>query len=185
MIVELGSTGIQLLSETPSYRMFARDNLIALVERTAEGYGSIGSTGILTERGLAYLVWRDGQAFLAGKGFEEATTEEQVAAVQVFGGLESRAMTTGRLVSKPDLAGIRPSRELAERRDIQGPNRRPAALCCFFQGYAVDRWSSPRIETHRKPGTANLRLSGRGRSGCSRDLCQREPHFCLSWSMPP
>jgi hypothetical protein len=64
--------------------MFARDNLVALVERTAEGYGSIGGTGVLTERGLAYLVWRDGQAFLAGKGFEQAATEEQVAMVRRF-----------------------------------------------------------------------------------------------------
>jgi hypothetical protein len=44
----------------------------------------VGSTGILTERGLAYLVWRDGQALLAGKGFELAATEEQVAAVKKF-----------------------------------------------------------------------------------------------------
>ena len=64
--------------------MFARDNLIALVERTAGGYGSIGSTGILTERGLAYLVWRDGQAFLAGKGFELPAAAEQVEAIRLF-----------------------------------------------------------------------------------------------------
>jgi hypothetical protein len=64
--------------------MFARDNLIAIVERTAGGYGSIGSTGILTERGLAYLIWRDGQALLAGKGFELAATDEQVTAVRRF-----------------------------------------------------------------------------------------------------
>jgi hypothetical protein len=38
----------------------------------------------MTERGLAYLVWRDGQAFLAGKGFEESATEEQVSAVRRF-----------------------------------------------------------------------------------------------------
>ena len=82
--MDLGSTGIQLLSETRSYAMFARDNLLALVERTAEGYGSIGSTGIFTERGLAYLIWRDGQAFLAGKGFEQPATGEQVAAVRRF-----------------------------------------------------------------------------------------------------
>ena len=82
--MELGSTGIQLLTETRSYGMFARDNLIALVERTAEGYGSIGSTGILTDRGLAYLIWRDGQPFLSGKGFEQPATEEQVAAVRRF-----------------------------------------------------------------------------------------------------
>ena len=82
--MDLGSTGIQLLTETRSYSMFARDNLIALVERTAEGYGSIGSTGILTDRGLAYLIWRDGQPFLSGKGFEQPATEEQVAAVRRF-----------------------------------------------------------------------------------------------------
>ena len=64
--------------------MFARDNLIALVERTAAGYGSIGSTGILTESGLAYLIWRDGRAFLAGKGFEYPATDEQVEAVRKF-----------------------------------------------------------------------------------------------------
>jgi len=82
--LDLGSTGIQLLSESRAYAMFARDNLLALVERTAEGYGSIGSTGIFTERGVAYLVWRDGQAFLAGKGFEQPATDEQVAAVRRF-----------------------------------------------------------------------------------------------------
>jgi hypothetical protein len=82
--LDLGATGIQLLSETQSYCIFARDNLIALVERTAGGYGSIGGTGILTERGLAYLIWRDERAFLAGKGFEQPATEEQVAAVRRF-----------------------------------------------------------------------------------------------------
>ena len=82
--MELGSTGIQLLSEARSYSIFARDNLIALVERTAEGYGSIGGTGILTEWGLGYLVWREGRAFLAGKGFEAPATDAQVAAVCRF-----------------------------------------------------------------------------------------------------
>jgi hypothetical protein len=82
--LDLGSTGIQLLSETRAYAMFARDNLLALVERTAAGYGSIGSTGIFTERGLAYLVWRDGQPFLAGKGFEQPATDDEVTAVRRF-----------------------------------------------------------------------------------------------------
>jgi len=94
--LDLESAGIQLLSETPSYWMFVRDNLIALVERTAGGCGSIGGTGMLTERGLAYLIWRDGQAWLAGKGFEQRATEEQAAAVRKFSedlkaGLEGKA----------------------------------------------------------------------------------------------
>lgn len=77
-------SGIQLLSETRSHYLFARDNLVALVERTAAGYGSLGSTGMMTARGLAYLVWREGRAFLAGKGFEQPATEEEVAAVRAF-----------------------------------------------------------------------------------------------------
>jgi hypothetical protein len=82
--VDLGSTGIQLLSETRGYAMFARDNLVALVERTPEGYGGIGGTGVWTERGIAYLIWRNGRALLAGKGFEQPATDEQAAAVKQF-----------------------------------------------------------------------------------------------------
>jgi hypothetical protein len=82
--VDLGSTGIQLLAETATHYLFARDNLVALVERTPDGFGSIGSTGLMTERGLAYLVWREEQVFLAGKGFEQQATDEEVAAVERF-----------------------------------------------------------------------------------------------------
>ena len=82
--MDLDSTGIQLLSASPSHYVFARDNLVALVERTPQGYGSIGGTGVLTGRGLAYLVWRQGQAFLAGKGFEQPAADEEVAAVRRF-----------------------------------------------------------------------------------------------------
>jgi hypothetical protein len=82
--VSLDAAGIQLLAESRSHYLFARDNLMALVERLPEGFGSIGGTGILTERGLAYLVWRDGQAFLAGKGFEQPATDHQVEAVRRF-----------------------------------------------------------------------------------------------------
>lgn len=64
--------------------MFARDNLVALVERTPEGYGSIGATGIWTQHGIAYLVWRDGRALLAGKGFEQPASHEEVTAVRRF-----------------------------------------------------------------------------------------------------
>jgi len=82
--VDLGATGIQLLSETPTHYLFARDNLVALVERTPQGCGSIGGTGILTERGLAYPIWRDGLALLAGKGFEQPATDTQMAAMRKF-----------------------------------------------------------------------------------------------------
>jgi hypothetical protein len=73
--------------------MFGRANVMALVERTSTGAGSIGGTGILIERGLAYLVWRDGHAVLAGKGFEEPATDEQIAAVRAFSGDLKSALT--------------------------------------------------------------------------------------------
>jgi hypothetical protein len=77
----LSKLGIQAVAETPSHLLFARDNFIALVERRT---GSVGSTGMLTEQGLAYLIWRDGRAFLKSKGAENAATEEQVAAIRQF-----------------------------------------------------------------------------------------------------
>ncbi len=79
MTVDLGPSGIRLLSETPSHYLFARDNCIALVERAPSGFGSIGSTGVFTGRGLAYLVWRAGRAFLAGKGFEQPLAQDFLA----------------------------------------------------------------------------------------------------------
>jgi hypothetical protein len=38
----------------------------------------------MTEQGLAYLVWRDGQAFLASKGGETPATTEQVETIRKF-----------------------------------------------------------------------------------------------------
>jgi hypothetical protein len=81
---DLASTGIELLTETRSHYLVGRANMMALVERTPAGTGSIGGTGILIERGLAYLVWRDRRAMLAGKGFEVPATDEQLAALRAF-----------------------------------------------------------------------------------------------------
>lgn len=66
------------------FEIVSRDNLVALVERTPDGNCNIGSTGILTERGIAYLMWRDGRAFLAGKGFEQPAADEEVEAMRRF-----------------------------------------------------------------------------------------------------
>ena len=80
----LAAARIQLVAETAAHYLFTRDNFIALVERREEGLGSIGSTGMLTEQGLAYLVWRDGQAFLKSKTSETPAGEAQVAAIRDF-----------------------------------------------------------------------------------------------------
>ena len=80
----LANRNIQLLSETNRHCLFARDGCIALVERSSDGLGSIGSTGLMTENGLAYLVSRDGRAVLAGKGGETPAAPEQIDAIRKF-----------------------------------------------------------------------------------------------------
>jgi hypothetical protein len=77
----LAASGIQLAAETESHYLFTRDNCIALVERRGN---SIGSTGMLTESGIAYLIWRDGQAFLKSKTAEIPASAEQIAAISSF-----------------------------------------------------------------------------------------------------
>ena len=64
--------------EGPAVSIYMRDNCVAAVG------GTQGSTGIMTEQGLAYLVWREGQPFLAAKGSETPATPEQVEAIRKF-----------------------------------------------------------------------------------------------------
>ena len=75
---------IQLVSEAKAHFLFTRDECIALVERTGDGFGSIGSTGLMTQSGLTYLVWREGRALLVGKGGETAAEPAQVEAIRRF-----------------------------------------------------------------------------------------------------
>ena len=84
MTAKLAAAGIHLLAETKTHYVFVRDNLVALVERREDGFGSIGSTGVMTENGLAYLVWRGEEAFLKSKNSEQPAGAEQVAAVRGF-----------------------------------------------------------------------------------------------------
>ena len=45
--------------------------------------GTARYTGIMTNKGLAYLIWRDGQAFLKSKSAEIPATEADVARIKV------------------------------------------------------------------------------------------------------
>ena len=81
---QLARLGIQLVAETAAHFLFARDNCIALVERRGGDFGTIGSTGTMTEQGLAYLVWRDGRAYLKSKSAEIAAAAEQVEEMRQF-----------------------------------------------------------------------------------------------------
>jgi hypothetical protein len=74
----LDELNIRRMAEGASVSIYVRDNCIAAVGETQ------GSTGLMTEQGLAYLVWRDGQAFLANKSGEIPATAEQVETIQKF-----------------------------------------------------------------------------------------------------
>ena len=80
----LAGFNIQILAEAKKHFLFARETCIALVERTEAGLGSIGSTGVMTETGLAYLVWRGDRAILVGKSGEQPADAQQVEAIRRF-----------------------------------------------------------------------------------------------------
>ena len=78
----LEDLNIRLMVEGPAVSIYARDNCIAAV---GGNLGSNqGSTGMMTEQGLAYLVWRDGRPYLAAKGGETPATADQVETIRKF-----------------------------------------------------------------------------------------------------
>ena len=80
----LESFGIGLVTESPAVSIFVRDVCVAMVGRGPGGILSLGSTGMMTENGLAYLVWREGEPRLAAKGSEVAAAPDQVEAIRGF-----------------------------------------------------------------------------------------------------
>jgi hypothetical protein len=80
----LAACEIQLAAQARDYCMFVRGNCVALVRTDGERFTSIGSSGMLTEKGLAYLVWSEGKAMLASHGSQVEADAEQVDAIRKF-----------------------------------------------------------------------------------------------------
>jgi hypothetical protein len=86
---KLAGAGIQLIPapDLTTHFLFERDGFVSLVERTNDdGFGNIGAPGLLTESGLAVLVWRGGEGWFVRRGFEQRATEEQVRQLRAFAG---------------------------------------------------------------------------------------------------
>jgi hypothetical protein len=82
---KLHAAGIQIVpADLTSHYILERGGFVAFVERREAGFGNIGAPGLMTERGFAALVWRGGQAFFAGRGFEQPGTAEQVQLIRAF-----------------------------------------------------------------------------------------------------
>lgn len=62
----------------------ARGPYATLIERRGERIGRAGSPGMLTEKGMAMLVWREGKPLFVARGLEREATEEQVAGLRAF-----------------------------------------------------------------------------------------------------
>jgi hypothetical protein len=86
ILERLAAAGIQLLPavEITTYYVFERDNFIALVERAPDGFGGIGSAGILTGSGFAALIERGDRFYFVAKGFEQEAEPARVDALKRF-----------------------------------------------------------------------------------------------------
>jgi hypothetical protein len=74
--------GIRKVVEGPAVSLYVRGNCVAAVGGNPEP--NQGATGLMTERGLAYLVWREGLPLLVSKGAEASATPEQVEEICKF-----------------------------------------------------------------------------------------------------
>ena len=83
---KLAAARINLLPNTgfETHFIFERDGFVALVERTENGFGQIGSSALLTDQGMAVLVWRADDPWFVHKGFEQRATSAQVEALRGF-----------------------------------------------------------------------------------------------------
>ena len=82
----LAAAGISMLpaTEISTHYVFARETFVALVERRPDGFGSIGSAGLLTGSGMAVLVERDGREYFVSRQSKVEALPEQVSALRSF-----------------------------------------------------------------------------------------------------
>jgi hypothetical protein len=86
ILERLAAARIQLLPavEITTHYVFERDGFVALVERTPEGFGGIGSPGLLTGTGFAALIRRGDRSYFVAKNFEQEAAPEQVESLRRF-----------------------------------------------------------------------------------------------------
>ena len=83
---KLVDANIQLLPlpEITTHFVFERDGFIALVERAQDSFGRIGAAGLLSDKGMAALLWKNGSPFFVAKGFEQPATESDISHLGLF-----------------------------------------------------------------------------------------------------
>jgi len=86
---------IELLSESKEYSLVARESCFALLRIVEGSVPGIGSSGMMTESGMAYLVWREDQPRLVGKGSDVPARADQVESLRAFAGDLKIALESG------------------------------------------------------------------------------------------
>ena len=83
---KLAAVNINLLPAAgiTTHFVFERDGFVALVERSDDRFGRIGTAGLVTVSGFAALVWRNGEARFIGRGVDQPASDEQVQALRRF-----------------------------------------------------------------------------------------------------
>jgi hypothetical protein len=87
ILARLAAVNIELVPavDLNTHFVFTRDGFLALVERRENGFGNIGAPGLLSEKGMAQLVWRGTDAFFVARGFVQPAHPEQIEGLRRFG----------------------------------------------------------------------------------------------------
>jgi hypothetical protein len=82
----LTEAGIQMIpaDQVSTHFLFERNGFVALVERRAGDFGNVGSAGLLTESGVAFLIHRGNEAFFVCKGYDQPAEQLQIDALRRF-----------------------------------------------------------------------------------------------------
>ena len=87
VLERLATASINLIPiDITGHYVFERDGSMALVQRKRDGsFGHVGSAGLLTEAGLAPLVWRGAEAAFVSRSAGDITASpEQIEVLRKF-----------------------------------------------------------------------------------------------------
>ncbi|HKE29952.1 MAG TPA: hypothetical protein VKB88_46715 [Bryobacteraceae bacterium] len=84
LAARLAAYRIELVTEAKEYTLVARENCFAMLHLGERSVPGIGSAGMITDHGLTYLVWREGEPRLVGKRSNVAAGPQAVEAIRRF-----------------------------------------------------------------------------------------------------
>ncbi len=86
ILEKLAAAGIEAapLPGIERYALCARGEFGALVSVGPDGFGRVGSSGLIVAQGLAMLVWRGESAVFVWKGGEQSAGPGQVEGLRAF-----------------------------------------------------------------------------------------------------